>query len=99
MNGDIPMPLLDHFHPPLLGHRHWEGFYGWWATALADSLNKSFPPEYFTEFRAKLGTRVEVEVGAFTQDEVPELPPTSPRPSRSSRTVFFTDCVQPLIVR
>jgi hypothetical protein len=32
------MPLLDHFHPPLLGRRHWEGFYSRWAAAIADAL-------------------------------------------------------------
>ena len=28
------MPLLDHFHPPLQGRRHGEGFHGWWAEAI-----------------------------------------------------------------
>lgn len=56
------MPLLDHFHPPLLGQRHWEGFHGWWAAAIAGRLNEDLlPPEYFAEFRLTLGTRV-VEV-------------------------------------
>src|SRR5262249_25124662 len=36
--GRTFMPLLDHFHPPLLGQRHWEGFHGRWAAALADGL-------------------------------------------------------------
>src|SRR5438552_4897451 len=62
------MPLLDHFHPPLLGHRHWEGFHGWWAAALAGSLNERLPPEYFAEFQVTLGTRVEVDVATLTED-------------------------------
>ena len=67
------MPLLDHFHPPLLGRRHWEGFHGWWAAALAGNLNEHLlPPEYFAEFQVTLGTRVEVDVGTFTEDGVPE---------------------------
>src|SRR5208337_1039658 len=41
------MPLLDHFHPPLQGRRHWEGFHGWWAAAIAGRLNEHLlPPEY-----------------------------------------------------
>src|SRR5438105_10930221 len=71
------MPLLDHFHPPLLGHRHWEGFHGWWAAALAGSLNEDLlPPEYFAEFQVTLGTHVEVDVATFTEDREPRaLPP------------------------
>jgi hypothetical protein len=72
------MPLLDHFHPPLLGRRHWEGFHGWWAAEIAGSLNKNFlPPEYFAEFQVTLGTRVEVDVATFTEDGRTEtLPPS-----------------------
>jgi hypothetical protein len=62
------MPLLDHFHPPLANQRHWEGFHGWWAAALAGSLNEDLlPPEYFAEFQVTLGTRVEVDVATFTE--------------------------------
>ena len=62
------MPLLDHFHPPLLGGRHWEGFHGRWAAAMSDMLNESLPSEYFAEFQVKLGTRIEVAVGTFDTD-------------------------------
>src|SRR5437879_2920166 len=77
------MPLLDHFHPPLLGHRHWEGFHGRWAAALADLLNENLPAEYFAEFQVTLGTRVEVEVGTFTEAGVPE----SSRPNGAATAV------------
>jgi hypothetical protein len=66
------MPLLDHFHPPLLGHRHWEGFHGRWAAAMSDALNESLPQEYFAEFQVTIGTRVEVDVATFTEDGAPE---------------------------
>src|SRR6266852_2011648 len=63
------MPLLDHFHPPLAGHRHWEGFHGWWAAALAGSLNDHLlPPDYYAEFQVTLGTRVKVNVATFTEE-------------------------------
>jgi hypothetical protein len=66
------MPLLDHFHPPLLGHRHWEGFHGRWAAAMSDRLNESLPAEYYAEFQVTLGTRVEVDVATFSEDGVSE---------------------------
>src|SRR5262245_33048982 len=73
--GGRDVPLLDHFHPPLLGQRHWEGFHGWWAAALAGHLNEDLlPPEYFAEFQVTLGTQVEVDVGAFTENELLEQP-------------------------
>jgi len=62
------MPLLDHFHPPLLGTRHWEGFHGWWSAAMAASLNEHLPEEYFAEFQVTLGTRIEVDVATFSED-------------------------------
>ena len=62
------MPLLDHFHPPLLGHRHWEGFHGRWAAAISDGLNEQLPDEYFAEFQVTLGTRVEVDVATFSEE-------------------------------
>jgi len=64
------MPLLDHFHPPLLGQRHWEGFHGRWAAAIADALNETLPADYFAEFQVTLGTRIEVDVATF-QEESP----------------------------
>jgi hypothetical protein len=66
------MPLLDHFHPPLQGRRHWEGFHGWWAAAIAGRLNEQLlPPEYFAEFQVTVGTRIEVDVATFTEDAAP----------------------------
>src|SRR5438876_3393904 len=73
-SGRSVMPLLDHFHPPLLGHRHWEGFHGWWAAAIAGDLNEKLPDQYFAEFQVTLGTRIEVDVATFTENGEPEAP-------------------------
>jgi hypothetical protein len=59
------VPLLDHFHPPLSGRRHWEGFHGRWAAAISDSLNERLPADYSAEFQVTLGTRVEVDVATW----------------------------------
>jgi hypothetical protein len=68
------MPLLDHFHPPLQGRRHWEAFHGWWASAIAGRLNERLPEEYFAEFQVTVGTRIEVDVATFTEAGTPEPP-------------------------
>src|SRR5438132_7069257 len=70
--GRTSMPLLDHFHPPLFGRRHWEAFHGWWAAAMAASLNERLPEDYFAEFQVTLGARVEVDVATFTEQAVAE---------------------------
>ena len=81
------MPLLDHFHPPLVEHRHWEGFYGWWAAAIAGSLNEHFlPPDYFAEFQVTVGTRVEIDVATFNEDGGPD----APRPNGPATTAVQT---------
>jgi hypothetical protein len=62
------MPLLDHFHPPLAPHRHWESFHVNWAGAIADVLNERLLPEgYFAEEHAHLGARVEIDVAPFAE--------------------------------
>ncbi len=72
------MPLLDHFHPPLLGRRHWEGFHGWWAAAIAGNLNERLlPAEYFAEFQVTLGSRIEVDVATLTEGGLNENEPTN----------------------
>src|SRR5689334_11512067 len=72
------MPLLDHFHPPLLGQRHWEGFHGRWAAAISDALNEHLPEEYFAEFQVTVGTRIEVDVATFTEEETEATQPNGP---------------------
>ena len=63
------MPLLDHFHPPLRGARHWEGFHTQWASSIANALNHDLlPPEYFAEAHVHVGSRVEVDIATFDQD-------------------------------
>jgi hypothetical protein len=63
---DELMQLLDHFHPPLSLVRHWESFHARWAAAIADVLNDELlPAEYFAEVQVHVGSRVEVDVGAF----------------------------------
>ena len=42
-----PVPLLDHFHPPLSERRHWHSFHNSWTTYLSSQLNTLLPAGYF----------------------------------------------------
>jgi hypothetical protein len=95
------MPLLDHFHPPLVTARHWESFHGRWAAALFDLLNDHLLPEgYFAEMEVRLGTRIEVDVATLTN-----LPSTSatgpagwvPPPPRAVVPLTFPESVEVLV--
>ncbi len=68
------MPLLDHFHPPLYGRRHWEGFHGWWAAEIAGGLNGLLPADYFAEFQVTLSSRIEVDVATCTENGDSDAP-------------------------
>jgi hypothetical protein len=62
----MTMPLLDHFHPPLHGQRHWEGFHHAWATAIAFQLNEELlPPDYYAEPEITLGPEMEIDVATL----------------------------------
>ena len=71
------MPLLDHFHLPLLGVRRWERQHNRWAAAICDGLNETLPAQYFAEMQVKLGTRVEVDVATLTSADRLEDEPSS----------------------
>src|SRR3954465_6027563 len=57
------MPLLDHFHPPLRGRRHWHSFHHSWATVIAFELNSILPQDFFAEANVQFG--IEIDVGTF----------------------------------
>ena len=66
MRYERPVPLLDHFHPPLHGPRRWEGFHHAWATFIAAQLNQqTLPPGYFAESEISLGPEMEIDVAAM----------------------------------
>src|SRR5689334_19199804 len=63
------MPLLDHFHPPLISERRWESFHSSWATKIADALTERWlPPGYIAEEQAHIGPSVEIDVGTFARN-------------------------------
>jgi len=94
------MPLLDHFHPPLLTARHWESFHGRWAAALFDLLNDHLLPEgYFAEMEVRLGTRIEVDVATIAGQQAAANPDTTWTPPAGEMTVpiAFPESVEVLV--
>src|ERR1700722_18728041 len=64
------MPLRDHFHPPLMDQRHWESFHAAWATEIMRTLNrKVLPPGCFAEAQVHVGSRVEIDIATFEQNQ------------------------------
>ncbi|MGH9678049.1 MAG: hypothetical protein ACRD36_13175, partial [Candidatus Acidiferrum sp.] len=65
------MPLLDHFHPPLSLHRHWQGFHSAWANAMVRQLNDGLlPARFHAEPSIQLGGQVEIDVPTFEETTV-----------------------------
>lgn len=62
------MPLLDHFRPPLIRLRKWEGMHSASANAMVQQLSRELPEGYFCEPEITLGgAQVEVDVGTWEE--------------------------------
>ena len=59
------MPLLDHFHPPLDGRRHWESFHAMWASSISDALNYVLPEDFFAEVQVRNKSRIEADIATL----------------------------------
>lgn len=60
------MPLLDHFHPPLLRTHPWRSFHSAWASAMARLLNAGvLPPGYYALPSADHEKPFEIDVAAL----------------------------------
>lgn len=70
------MPLLNHFHPPLLNRLpSWESFHSFWAVAIAEHLNQLLPRRYIATVTTHLGSEVEADVAEFESPFEPEDEP------------------------
>jgi hypothetical protein len=65
------MPLLDHFHAPLFPTHSWESFHSRWATAIADTLDRTLPGRFFAEVQVHVGSRIEADVAEFEVSPAP----------------------------
>jgi hypothetical protein len=63
------MPLRDHFRPPLLARKSWEGFHSSWAVSIVQRLNGAvLSREYESEPQVHHGTQVAIDVAAYEDD-------------------------------
>lgn len=67
------MALLDHFHPPLKGHRHWHSFHNAWATHIASELNQQLPEGWFAEPNVQFGIEIDVATLEAPTTAAPQL--------------------------
>ena len=63
------MPLLDHFHAPLLPMFPWESFHAFWAGEMAAMLNRILPQRYVAVIHTHLGSRVEADVAEWERTD------------------------------
>ena len=76
------MPLLDHFHAPLVGERRWESFHANWATKIADALTERWlPTGYIAEEHVHVGPSIEIDVGSFAREPSANAEPQEDRKS------------------
>src|SRR4051812_107787 len=73
------MPLLDHFHPPLVTRYPWDSFHSSWATRLADALNDLLPPDFLAAEHTHAGSQLEIDVATFETNQDP--PPKANGPA------------------
>ncbi len=66
---DRPMPIRDHFHPPLKNVASWEGFHGLWPAVIVQKLHQTLPEQFSAEPRVHLGSQAEIDVATFDTDE------------------------------
>src|SRR5437764_14653487 len=73
----IPMPLRDHFRPPLDDLTSWEGFHGGWPMMIVQSLARKLPRQYVASPHVHLGSLAEIDVATYEKDEPdPSFPDT-----------------------
>ena len=72
-----PMPLLDHFSPPLNRTHPWRSFHGAWAAAMARLLNQGvLPSGYYAVPLVDRDGPIEVDVAALREQGQP-MPPSA----------------------
>ena len=71
------MPLLDHFHEPILDGWPWESFHGVWCPAMLEALNEVLPPRFRGRVNIHLGPRIAADVAEFDQEAGSPFPSTA----------------------
>jgi hypothetical protein len=70
---EVPMPLRDHFRPPVSDRVSWEQIQGMWPARIVLQLRTLLPTGYVAGPRIH-AAQVEIDVATFEHDDVPRLP-------------------------
>src|SRR3954466_2111955 len=87
---EFPMPLRDHFRPPVSKKSSWEGFHATWPTCIVQQLRNQLPPGFVAEPRVHLGTLMEIDVGALGSDETLRMGASSGNGNGGTVTAAWT---------
>src|SRR5271166_4990503 len=71
---ETPMPLRDHFRPPVEKKHSWDELHGMWPAVIVQQLFPILPDGYVAVPRVHLGAAFEIDVSRHEQDE-PEHEP------------------------
>jgi hypothetical protein len=63
------MPLRDHFHAPFAKKRSWDEVHGLLPAVIVQHLIRKLPEPYYAAPGVHLGSRFEVDIAAFEDDE------------------------------
>jgi Protein of unknown function (DUF4058) len=85
---EFPMPLRDHFRPPVSKKSSWEGFHAAWPTWIVHQLRKQLPSGFVAEPRVHLGTLMEIDVEALESDNALQAPVASSNGNGSATAVW-----------
>lgn len=61
----LRVPLRDHFHPPLIDRKSWDGFHGQWPAMIVLELFRILPVRYAAAPNVHLGSSIEVDVDEY----------------------------------
>ncbi|HEY7312681.1 MAG TPA: DUF4058 family protein [Gemmataceae bacterium] len=90
------MPLLDHFHSPLIDRRSWESFHGGWSYQLEGQLNvRPLPHGFVAESNLHIGITVAADVAVFERDASDQ---TSGQPNGAVATEVWAPPQPPLVI-
>jgi hypothetical protein len=69
---EFPMPLRDHFRPPLDNFLSWEELHGMWPAAIVQHLRTVLPQGFVAGPKVHSGAQIEVDIAAYERDDAPD---------------------------
>jgi hypothetical protein len=69
--AEVPLPLRDHFRPPLDKFASWEELLGQWPAVIVQQLRKQLPSGYVAGPRVHVGAEIEIDVATFEKENAP----------------------------